>query len=154
MSANGGKDRNNSALIVALATGKTYREAAAAAHVSERTVERRMADQAFRAQVAEARGEMVDRAVGQASDSMADAITTLQTLMRSAESDSVKLRAARTILEFGGGRHPLNEAVSRTFMLSISQASQIISTVVEVALDYIPGEAQAHFIARVRSAAQ
>ena len=96
---------------------------------------------------------MVDRALGQAADSMADAVTTLQTLMHSAESESVKLRAARTILEFGGGRHPLGEAVSRTYLLSISQASQLISTVVDVAMDYIPDEARMHFIQRVRAAA-
>jgi hypothetical protein len=121
MSANGGNEHENSLLVAALATGKSYREAAEAAHVSVRTVERRMAEQEFRGEVARARESLVERALARAADSMGDAITTLQTLMHASESDSVKLRAARTILEFGGGRHPLTDAFSRTLMFDTTE---------------------------------
>lgn len=154
MTVNGGRERNDSALIAALASGKTYKEAARIARVSERTVERRMGEQEFRASVARARDRIVERALGRATDSMTEAITTLTTLMRSSASDSVKLRAARTILEFGGGRHPLTEAVSRTFMMDTTEASRLVTLIVDTAFDYVPVEAQRHFIERVRASAR
>src|SRR5262245_33167553 len=58
------------ALALALAGGKTLRDAAAAVGVGERTVRRRWADQAFRRRVSELQQEMVGRCLGRMTDGM------------------------------------------------------------------------------------
>ena len=97
-----GGDRRNadSALLAVLAGGATVQVAAQRAHVSERTVYRRLSDPAFRQRVTETRAEMVSRAVGQLADAGAEAATTLRALL-GAESESVRLGACRAILELG-----------------------------------------------------
>ena len=95
-----GGDRRNAdpVLIAALAGGATNLDAAQQAGVSEKTVYRRLADAEFRQQVADARAELIARAVGALADASATAATTLRTLLE-AESESVRLGAARSILE-------------------------------------------------------
>ena len=95
------------ALALALASGKTITEAAVAAELSRRTVTRRVADPDFRRRVAELRAEMVARALGKMADGMAAAAETLRTSL-DAEGESVRLGAARSILEMG---NKLREAV-------------------------------------------
>jgi hypothetical protein len=97
-----GGDRKNadSALALALAAGWTVTEAARAAQISERTAHRRLEDHAFRRLVAEFRRQMVDAAVGKLANTSARAVKTLSNLL-TAESESVRLGAARTILELG-----------------------------------------------------
>jgi hypothetical protein len=62
MSENGRRKRGDDALAVALAAGKTLRDAAAVAGVAERTATRRWADPGFRIHVAELRADMMARA--------------------------------------------------------------------------------------------
>jgi hypothetical protein len=69
--------KGDAALVVALAAGKTVRQA-----------------------VAEARSKLVDAALGQLADASAEAVTTLRALLH-AEGESVRLGAARSILELG-----------------------------------------------------
>ena len=52
------------ALALALAVGKTIKQAARAAGVSERTAQMWWTEPDFKARVAELRGEMVSRALG------------------------------------------------------------------------------------------
>jgi hypothetical protein len=92
--------KSDVALAAALAAGKTVADAAAAAHVSERTAYRRLADPGFRCRVTELRAGMVERALGRTADGMASAARTLRRLLRS-DSDSVRLGAARALLELG-----------------------------------------------------
>ena len=61
MAENGRKRKGHSALLLALAGGKTVREAAREAGVGERTVHRRLRDSEFRVQLNEARAEMIAR---------------------------------------------------------------------------------------------
>jgi hypothetical protein len=103
MSANGRRNVDD-LLATALAGGATYREAAKAAHVSERTVRRRMEDEAFRGRVADERAELVRHAARLASGALTEAVTTLVALMRDAQGENVRLAAARSLLSFGTRR--------------------------------------------------
>ncbi|MBI4319362.1 MAG: LacI family DNA-binding transcriptional regulator [Chloroflexi bacterium] len=90
----------DSCLIVALASGLTMRDAAKQAGVSEKTVARRLADPAFRRQVAAEKAAMIARATAMLADASTEAVTTLRRLLQ-AEAESVRLGAARSILELG-----------------------------------------------------
>jgi HEAT repeat protein len=98
--AHRGRRNADEALALALATGATLRDAAVAAGVGERTATRRWADAAFRQHVAELRGGMAARALGKMADGMSDAADQLRQLL-AAKSESVRLGAARALLELG-----------------------------------------------------
>jgi hypothetical protein len=98
--AENGRRKGDTELMLALAAGQTVRDAARLACVGERTASRRVVDPAFRRRVAELRAGMVARAAGQLADGMAQAAATVRGLL-TAESESVRLAAARTILEIG-----------------------------------------------------
>jgi hypothetical protein len=89
------------ALAFALASGRTIREAAAECGAGERTVKRWLAEQpAVVRRVAELRANMVSRALGRMADGMTEAAATLRALLN-AKGESVRLGAARSILELG-----------------------------------------------------
>jgi HEAT repeat protein len=98
--AENGRRKGDAAFVLALAAGQTARDAAQAAGIGERTAARRMADPAFRTRVSQLRGEMVTRALGRLADGMAEAAETVRALLQ-AESESVRLGAARSLLELG-----------------------------------------------------
>ena len=98
--AENGRRKGESTLLVALAAGMTVRDAAVAAGIGERTATRRVTDPGFRRQVAQLRANMVQRALGRLADASVQAVDTLRALL-SAEADTVKLGAARAILELG-----------------------------------------------------
>jgi hypothetical protein len=87
-------------LALAVAAGQTLRDAAPAAGVSERTAARRWADATFRHRVNELRADMVQRSMGRMAESMTEAAGVLRQLL-GAESESVRLGAARSLLELG-----------------------------------------------------
>lgn len=97
-----GGDRRNadSALVAALACGGTVEAAAQTAGVSVPTVRRRLAEPAFRKAVEEARAESVSRAVARLSATSTLAADCLRELLK-AKSETVRLGAARAILELG-----------------------------------------------------
>jgi hypothetical protein len=101
MAASGRKNAD-AALIAALAAGMTGAEAARAAGVSERTVDRRLSDPTFRARVSEAQAAALGRAISQLGAGATRAATTLLDLLDSASSETVKLSAAVKILELAG----------------------------------------------------
>src|SRR5262245_3905144 len=90
----------DSALIAALAAGDTAAEAARKAGVSERTVRRRLDDPGFKRALEAAKAEALARAVAKLSDRAVAAVDTLAALL-DAESESVRLGAARSVLELG-----------------------------------------------------
>jgi HEAT repeat protein len=98
MAGNGRK--NGDALALALAAGDTVIEAGGKAAVSERTVYRRLADPTFRRQVQAFRGEMMGRAPGRMANGMSEAADVLRSLL-AAQSEAVRLGAARSLLEIG-----------------------------------------------------
>ncbi len=98
--AHRGRRNADEALALALAAGKTVRDAAAEVGIGERTATRRWADPDFRQIVSRHRADMVGRAVGELADSMSAAATTLRVLL-DCESPAIRLGAARSILELG-----------------------------------------------------
>ncbi len=95
----GGDRRNaNAALIAALAGGATVQDAATAAGVGVATARRRLKEPDFRHQVDQARAEILTGAMSRLSAACTDAVTTLTSLL-AAESESVRLGAARSILD-------------------------------------------------------
>jgi hypothetical protein len=85
-------------LITSLAGGASVREAAVVAGVSERTAHRRWSDPNFRQQVNAAWSEIVRQAVGKFGDASTQAAAVLRELLN-ADSDTVRLSAARSILD-------------------------------------------------------
>jgi len=98
--AENGRRKGDDALLLALASGQTIRDAARTAGIGERTATRRLADPAFRQHVEKLRGEMVCRALGRMADGMADAADKLRQLL-AARSEAVQLGACRSLLELG-----------------------------------------------------
>ena len=94
----GGRKSADAALIAALAGGATVRDAAIAAGVGEMTVYRRLKERDFRRQLDETRAEILTGAMARLSAAATDAVTTLTSLL-AAESESVRLGAARSILD-------------------------------------------------------
>lgn len=98
MAGNGRK--NADALALALAAGDSIAAAAAKAGMGERTAYRRLADPAFRERIQRLRGEMIGQALGRLAAGMTEAAGVLRALLR-AESESVRLGAARSLLDLG-----------------------------------------------------
>jgi hypothetical protein len=94
----GGRQNADDALILALASGKTVRDAAEAAGVAERAATRRWGDPNFRRKVVARRAELLDRATAKLADAATEAVEVARQLLK-ANGDTVKLGAARTLLE-------------------------------------------------------
>jgi hypothetical protein len=99
--AGGVRSNADFAIVAALAGGATVVEAAKRAKVAERTVYRRLEDPTFRQHVTDARSEMVSQAVGGLAQAMSAASMTLTLLLAPTVAPSVRLGAARAILELG-----------------------------------------------------
>ena len=92
--------RTEPQLIVLLAAGRTVQSAAKSCGISEKTVQRRLQDPDFQKRVAKARVEITARATAALADGATTAVRTLRRLLK-AKSESVRLGAVRTFLEFG-----------------------------------------------------
>jgi hypothetical protein len=88
------------AVALALAAGRTVRDAAAACGVGERTVYTWLKDPAFAERVAQVRSELFALAVGKLAGLAGGAADALGGLLASA-SEAVRLQAARAVLEYG-----------------------------------------------------
>jgi len=91
-----GRRKGDDALLLALASGKSVRDAARSAGIGERAATRRMADPAFRRLVNDLRAEIVGRALGNLVDATTEAVDTLRKLLK-AKANTVKLGASRAI---------------------------------------------------------
>ena len=98
--AHRGRQNADESLAVALATGQTLRAAAVTAGIAERTAARRWSDPSFRRRVGDLRGQLVNAAVGKLADGMGDAADMLRKLL-AADSENVRLGAARSLIELG-----------------------------------------------------
>ncbi len=94
-----GTRKGETALIMALASGQNVRDAAKAVGIGERTARRRMNDEGFRRELSIARDRIISEAVGRLTAASTNAVCTLEQLMSEAESETVRLSAARTILD-------------------------------------------------------
>jgi transposase-like protein len=93
--------RKNGRSATVLASGETVAAAARKAGVTERTVYRWRLEDAFRRDVDQARAEMFSRALGCMAEGAASAALVLRQLCLKAKSETVKLGAARALLEQG-----------------------------------------------------
>ena len=114
--AGGGRKNADAALVAALAGGATVGDAAATAGVGERTVYRRLEDAEFKRRVEEARAEILTGAMTRLSAAATSAVTTLTSLL-GAESESVRLGAARSILDTALRWREQSELAERLFRL-------------------------------------
>jgi hypothetical protein len=90
--------KGESALILALSTGQTVREAAKTAGIAESTAYRRLRDEEVRQEISAVRTQMLSEAIGRLSAAASSAVGTLETLLESSV-ESVRLGAARAILD-------------------------------------------------------
>lgn len=97
MSANGRKSADD-VIALALASGSTLNAAVEKANVSPRTIQRRLNDPAFTAQVAEYRSRMIDGSIDAMSAAMSKAVETLVDLL-SAQRESVRAVAAKSLIQ-------------------------------------------------------
>ena len=88
-------------LAAALAAGQTYARAGEKVGLSERTVQKRMADPAFRDRVSALKGRAVARAVAVLTNNMSAAATVIAELMATAEDDRDRLSAAKELISLG-----------------------------------------------------
>jgi hypothetical protein len=82
-----------------VARGWDQKKVAGFANVSERTVRRRYKVPEFMARVEEIRRETFDAARGQLGGAVADSIATMIELRDTSERESIKLRAAQSIVQ-------------------------------------------------------
>ena len=115
-----GRRSADAVLIARLAAGATRADAAAAAGVGQRTVYRRLNDAAFARQVAAARAALVSQAVGRLADAASAAAATLRALL-DAEPESIRLGAARAVLELGAKLRAADELEAR--IVALEQAA-------------------------------
>lgn len=94
-------------LILALSCGNSIAIAAERAGCGTTTVKRRMSDPEFRQKVHEARAEMTSAAIGRLASLGVEAADELGRLMHSSPNDSVRVGAARSILQHMLGGHQL-----------------------------------------------
>jgi hypothetical protein len=95
----GRKPKACAELIRALALGVSPEAAAQKSGVSVRTVYRRLADAEFRAEVDRQRTAILDRAVGMSGAGTLGSVKTLTMLQDAAKSESVRLGAARALVD-------------------------------------------------------
>lgn len=88
-------------MISALAQGSNLTQAAERAGCSPRTVARRLQREDFRQLVSVERRNYFDRASGLLAGAFMSAAATLVDLSRRSTNDSVRLGAARAVLEWG-----------------------------------------------------
>jgi len=87
-------------IVTALASGRTWVQAAEAAGCSVRHVARRAADPDVRRRVTEVRGHILDRAFGTASDQLAGAVATLSSVMVDTEAPpAARVSAAAKLID-------------------------------------------------------
>lgn len=94
-----GRRAADAVLIAALATGATTATAADLASVSTRTVYRRLDDPTFCARVDDARAELVTSTLGRLVNASTTAADTLAALLADTHPPTVRLSAARAILD-------------------------------------------------------
>lgn len=93
--------KNEDQLLLALACGATVEAAAKQCGLTDRTIYRRLNEPAFKARLAELRGDMVRRCAGMLTAAAGEAVRTLLALQGSAVPPATRLGAARAILELG-----------------------------------------------------
>lgn len=125
-----GNQGANHQLLMALACGATIDGAARQAGVSEKTVRRRINDPAFKGELQKLRGEMLQRTVGQLTAASTEAVRTLVLLQQPSNPGTVRLGAARAVLEVG---MKIREAADFEVRLAALEAAETARRTLETA---------------------
>jgi hypothetical protein len=129
--------KGDSRLLMALAAGCTVSHAAKLAEVSERTAFRRLADPEFLNRLRATKVDMVERAVDRLSATAVQAVDTLRALL-SADSESVRLGAARAVLEHAGRLHEAPQLRDNRQSISPEQLAAIVNGVLRAVHKCVP----------------
>ena len=121
--AGGSRQNAKTAAALALASGLTQTEAAKKVGIGERTLRRWLKQDDFRQTVAAAKAEMVSRAVAMLADASTEAAATLRRLLQ-ADSESVRLNAAKAVIELGIKLRESEELAKR-----VKQLEETIATI-------------------------
>ena len=100
-------------LAVAVAGGQTVKAAAESCSCSERQGYRISATPEFKSRVSAIRAEMTSQAVGELSAAASEAVATIRELLASTNEPSVRLNAAKAILNALGPMSELGELRER-----------------------------------------
>src|SRR5579862_893020 len=120
-------------LLMALACGANAETAARQTGLTERTVRKRMKDPVFRRQILAIRRDMVNRASGAMSAAAMESIKTLLELQRPSQPGTVRLGAARAILEIGFKLREVTDIEEEVAQLrQIVSAAQGHNTVLQI----------------------
>jgi hypothetical protein len=103
-------------LVAALAAGKTIREAAAEAQVSERTVYNRLGDPQFKVRVMETRAAALARGTGKLLAGVNEACEVLLTLLGNGDA-RIRQRAAAKLIELAVKLNVMGEMETRVELL-------------------------------------
>ena len=133
-------------IVAALAGGATYAQAAETAGVSPATVYRRMADPAFRADVAGERFQVVESIKGRLVTAGPAAVQTLDELASGATSETVRLGAARAILELAVGRRSPFDCDA----VPLRDYKADVEAVLDLALEHLPEEGHRPFVQAIQ----
>ena len=100
--ANRGKGRKADALLQALLTHRTVKEAAQAARVSERVVYSYLSDPAFESRYKAARDDIIRGVSNRLREEMGAAVDVIADIMRDTDSrPQDRLAAAKAVLDYG-----------------------------------------------------
>jgi hypothetical protein len=100
MTENGRQKKGEAAFIVAIASGRTIRDAAKLSGLSERTAARRIRDPDVAENVRRCQAILLDQVIGQLVEGQVEAARCLRELLKS-ERESVRLHAAKSLLDIG-----------------------------------------------------
>ena len=124
-----GRRAVDSLLISSLASGQTIVSAAKLAGVGETTVYRRLRLASFKAAIATARADAVERATALLTTLSTSAANALGELLK-ADSEAVRLGAARSILELGARLREAGELEARIAALEVGGVSDYEPTLI------------------------
>ena len=120
--ANSGRDSGSfEELAVKIAAGATVRAAADELGIPERTAYRQSGSPEFKSRVSAIRSEMTSQAVGELSAAASEAVATIRELLASTNEPSVRLNAAKAILNALGPLSELGELRERLAALEANQ---------------------------------
>lgn len=122
--AGGSRANARAAVIAALAAGLTIRETAQQTGVSEGTIYRWRRKPDFTKAVESARSELISNTVGRLSDSATAAVAVLRRLLSEDTPPSVRLGAARAILEMASRYRESEELERRLTVLEEAVATK------------------------------
>jgi hypothetical protein len=105
--------KSDDALVLALACGLSAEQAARQAGVSAATAHRRLREPAFKCRVDDLRRETLARAAAMLTAAAVESARTLADLLKPSYGPSVRLQAARSVLEHGVKLRSLVEVEER-----------------------------------------